>query len=462
MTGGGHGSRDARSPTLRLGAGSAWWGDRVDPAGDLARDGALDYLCFETMAEATMSAARVRMRADPRYPGYDTYLDERMYAVLAACRRNGTRIISNQGWANPAAAGARIAAIARELGIPDLRIATVQGVVPDAVIDAFDGVVVESGARFRDLPFDRVSADAYLGASAIVEALRRGADVVVTSRVADPSLYVAPIAFEFGWSLDDWDRLGKATVVGHLMECAAQCTGGYFADPGYKSVPDLARVGFPIAIVEGTGDARITKLPAAGGLVTARTCKEQLLYEIHDPSAYVTPDVVADFSHVRFEEVDRDVVRVTGGTGHPRTPTLKICVGCHEGYIAEDWFFFAGPGALEKAKLAREVLEERFRIVGLRADEVRIDFLGVNAVHGGLSPAPTSPPYEVGVRVAARARDLREANKVVREVDAMAVCGVAGTGKRVPPRERSREVIGLHSILLPRDAVRVEVAFVEA
>jgi acyclic terpene utilization AtuA family protein len=447
--------------TLRLGAGAAWWGDRVDPAAQLARDGALDYLCFETMAEATMSSARVRMRADRAYPGYDTYLDERMYAVLASCRRNGTRIISNQGWANPLAAGARIAALARELGIQGLRIATVTGVVPDESVKHFDGRVLETGVRFQDLPFEIVSVDAYLGAAPIIEALKQGADVVVTSRVADPSLYVAPIAYEFGWSLDDWDRLGKATVVGHLMECAAQCTGGYFADPGYKEVPGLARLGFPIAIVDGGGDAVVTKLPTAGGLVTTRTLKEQLLYEIHDPSAYVTPDVVADFTHVRFEEIGKDRVAVRGGAGSARTGTLKACVGCHEGYVAEDWFFFAGPGALEKAKLAREVLEERFRIVDLRAEDVRIDFLGVNAVHGELSPAPVAPPYEIGVRVAARARDLREVTKVVREVDGMAVCGLAGTGKRVPPRERTREVIGLHSILLPRDEVGVEVRFVE-
>ena len=393
--------------TIRIGAGAAWWGDRIDPAAQLAREGALDYLCFETMAEATMSAARVRMRADPAYPGYDTYLDDRMEAVLAACRASGTRVVSNQGWANPVGAAERIVWNARRLGIRRLRVAAVEGAVPAEALRGHDGPVLETGARFRDLPFEIVAADAYVGAEPIVEALRQGADVVVTSRVADPSLYVAPIAYELGWRLDDWERLGQATVIGHLMECAAQCTGGYFADPGYKSVPGLARLGFPIAVVGEAGEAEITKLPSAGGLVTARTCKEQLLYEIHDPAAYLTPDVVADFRQVRLEEVGPDRVAVRGGTGRERTGTLKVCVGCHEGYVAEDWFFFAGPGALDRARLAREVLEERFRIVDLRADEVRIDFLGVNAVHGELSPEPAVPPYEVGVRVAARARAPR-------------------------------------------------------
>ncbi len=447
--------------SIRLGAGSAWWGDRVEPAAELARHGELDYLCFDTMSEATMSSARVRMRADRTYPGYDTYLDDRMYAVLESCVQHRTRIISNQGWANPDAAAARILEIARERGIRKLRVATVTGSVSKEILEGFDGRVLETGLPFRQLPFRIISVDPYLGAEWIVEALKEGADVVVTSRMADPSLYVAPIAYEFGWSLDRWDRLGKATVVGHLLECAAQCMGGYYGDPGYKDVPGLARIGFPIAIVDGDGDAILTKLPAAGGMVTESTCKEQLLYEIHDPSAYVTPDVVADFSNVTFEQVGKDRVRVSGGGGKTRTSTLKACVGCLEGHIAEDWFFFAGPGALEKASLAKEILLERFRIVNLQVEEVRIDFLGVNAVHGEISPEPASPPYEVGVRVVARGKDPREVNKVVREVDAMAVCGLAATGKRVPPRERSREVIGLHSILLPRDHVKVELKIEE-
>lgn len=450
-----------RGKSLRLGAGSAWWGDRIEPAAALARQGRLDYLCFETMSEATMSAAQVRMRVDASYPGYDTYLDDRMYAVLEACAQNRTKIISNQGWANPAAAGARIIEIAREMGIGRLRVATVAGTVLQEFLASLNGVVFETNLPFQELPFQIVSVDPYLGAEWIVEALKQGADVVVTSRVADPSLFVAPIAFEFGWGLDQWERLGKATVVGHLLECAAQCMGGYYADPGYKEVPDLARIGFPLAEVDAEGDAVITKLPQAGGMVTAATLTEQLLYEIHDPAAYLTPDVVADFSGVQFQQLAKDRVRVSGGRGRPRTDTLKACVGCHEGYLAEDWFFFAGPGALEKAEYARTLLEERFRIVELRAEEVRIDFLGVNAVHGPISPRPASPPYEVGVRVAAKGRELREVNKVVREVDAMAVCGLAATGKRVPPRERVREVIGLHSILIPRSQVNVELKIME-
>jgi hypothetical protein len=428
----------------------------VEPAVDIARNGRLDYLCFETMSESTMSAAQVRMRADPKYQGYDTYLDERIYAVLPACVQNGTKIISNQGWANPKAARARIFQIARELGIKKLRVAAVIGTVPGEVINKFDGPIMETGLPFQELKYPIISIDPYLGAETVVQALKQGADVVVTSRLADPSLYVAPLAYEFGWGAERWDLLGKGTVVGHLMECAAQCTGGYFCDPGYKDVPGLARLGFPIAEVDSDGNAVITKLPDTGGMVTERTCKEQLLYEIHDPAAYITPDVVADFSKVRFQQIEKDRVRIYGANGKPRTATIKACVGCFEGYVAEDWFFYAGPGALDKAKLVKEVLLERFEIVNLQAEEVRIEFLGVNAVHGAISPEPIAPPYEVGVRVVAKGSSLREVNKVVREVDGIGVCGLAATGKRVPPRERSREIIGIHSILVPREEVKVE------
>jgi hypothetical protein len=258
---------------------------------------------------------------------------------------------------------------------------------------------------------------------------------------------------EFGWDPLDFARLGPGTGVGHLLECGAQVTGGYFADPGFKDVPDPWDLGFPIAEVEPDGSTVITKLPGTGGAIDRMTATEQLLYEVHDPANYVTPDVVADFSTARLEEVGPDRVRVSGIGGKPRTPTLKVSIGCQEGFIGEDMFFYAGPGALRRAQLAKRVLEERFRIVGLQAEEVRIDFLGVNAIHGPASPADGPEPYEVAVRVAARTRTREEAAKVGREVDGMAVSGVGMTGKRVPFQDRTREVIGVWSTLIPREAV---------
>ena len=438
---------------VRLGMGSAWWGDRIRPAAALAERGDLDYLLFETMAEATISAAQVRRRADPAFPGYDTYFDERIRAVLPACDGRGTKIVSNQGWINPEGARERCLEIAAELGLGRLRVAAVVGGIVTDRLDRLVGGVFDGGADLAAIRPSVISAEAYLGAEPIVEALAAGADIVITSRVADPSLALAPLIHEFGWPLDDWERLGRGTCVGHLLECAGQVTGGYFADPGYKDVPGLERLGFPIAEVAEDGTAVITKLREAGGMVSPATCKEQLLYEVHDPARYLTPDVTADFTGVEFEAAGPDRVRVSGAGGFPRPDLLKVSIGCLEGFVAEDMFCYAGPGALERARLAERILRARLAEAEADADELRIDFVGLNAVHGEASPEPAAPPYEVAVRVAARARCRAEVEKVVREVDAIAVGGPAATGKRIPFGARVREVVGVWSGLIPRAAV---------
>jgi hypothetical protein len=448
--------------TIRIGAGSAWWGDRIEPAARNAAEGRLDYLCFETMAEATVSAAQVRKRRDPSFPGYDTYLDDRMSAVLPACMTNGTRIVSNQGWIDPEAAAARIAALLQELGHRGVKVAAVGGsLITDRALALCDRIL-ENGQPTSTLADSLVSAEAYLGAEPIVAALRDGARIVVTGRVADPSLFVAPMMFEFGWDPLDAARVGAGSGLGHLLECGAQVTGGYFADPGFKDVPRPWDLAFPIAEVEADGSAVLTKVEGSGGAVSLQTVKEQMLYEVHDPARYLTPDVTVDFTTARLEQVGPDRVRVSGISGHPRSPTLKVSIGCTEGFIGEDMFFHAGPGALRRARLSRQVLEERFGIVGLAAEALRIDFLGLNAIHGEATPADAPEPYEVAVRVAARTKTRAEAIKVGREVDGMAVSGIAHTGKRVPFQERFREVIGVWSSLVPREAVTPAVTFFES
>ncbi len=445
--------------TLRIGAGAAWWGDRIEPAALNAEQGDLDYLCFETMAEATVSAAQVRARRDPCFAGYDTYLDERMRAVLPACMRRGTRIISNQGWINPRGAAQRVTELLRELGIAGVKVAAVGGsLITDRVLDLAPSIL-ETGASTQTLADTLISAEAYLGAEPIVQALEQGAQIVVTGRVADPSLFLAPMVHAFGWDLLDHERLGAGSGIGHLMECGAQVTGGYFADPGLKEVPEPWNLAFPIAEVDAAGGVILTKVAGTGGGITVQTVKEQMLYEVHDPACYITPDVVVDFTQARLEQLGPDRVRVTGLTGKPRTGTLKVSMGCTEGFIGEDMFFYAGPGALRRAQLARRILQERFRIVKLDAEEVRIDFLGLNAVHGAATPADAPEPYEVAVRVAARTRTRQEAAKVGREVDGMAVSGIAHTGKRVPHQERTREVIGVWSALVPRQQVAAHIDY---
>jgi len=450
------------SKTIRIGSGSAWWGDRVEPAALNAERGDLDFLCFETMAEATVSAAQVRARRDPSFPGYDTYLEDRMRAVLPACMARGTRIVSNQGWVNPDGAAQRVVELLRELGITGVTVAAVNGsIITDRVLELTD-TILETGAPTATLGNSLISAEAYLGAEPIVEALAAGAQIVVTGRVADPSLFLAPMMHSFGWRADQHELLGAGNGIGHLMECGAQVTGGYFTDPGFKDVPEPWNFGFPIAEVEADGSCVITKTPGSGGAVTRATVKEQMLYEVHDPANYLTPDVVVDFTQAVITQVGQDRVRVTGLTGKPRTDTLKVSMGCTEGFIGEDMFFYAGPGALRRAQLARKILEERFKIVKLDAEEVRIDFLGLNAVHGAATPADAPEPYEIAVRVAARTRTRAEAAKVGREVDGMAVSGIAHTGKRVPHQERTREVIGVWSTLAPRTAVPATVRYFQS
>lgn len=448
--------------SLRIGAGSAWWGDRISPAALNAEQGELDYLCFETMAEATVSAAQVRKRRDPSFPGYDTWLDDRMRAVLPACLRRGTKIITNQGWINPDGAAQRIVHWLRELGASGIKVASVNGsLITDRVLELTD-TILENGRPTATLEPNLVSAEVYLGAEPLVEALKQGAQIVVSGRVADPSIFMAPMMYEFGWDALDHAHLGCGNGLGHLMECGAQVTGGYFADPGFKDVPRPWDLAFPIIEVESDGSAILTKVAGTGGAVNLLTVKEQMFYEVHDPANYVTPDAVVDFTTTRLEEIGPDRVRISKISGKPRTPTLKVSIGCAEGYIGEDMFFYAGPGAMRRARLAKQILEERFKIVELAAEELRIDFLGLNAIHGAMTPADAPEPYEVAVRVAARTKSREEANKIGREVDGMAVSGVGMTGKRVPHQDRTREIIGVWSSLVPREKIVPEIKLFES
>ena len=448
--------------SLRIGAGSAWWGDRISPAELNAEQGDLDYLCFETMAEATVSAAQVRKRRDPSFPGYDTWLDDRMNAVLPACLKRGTKIVTNQGWINPDGAAQRIVHWLRELGARGIKVASINGgLITDRVLDLTD-TILENGQSTATLQPSLVSAEVYLGAEPIVEALRQGAHIVVSGRVADPSIFMAPMMYEFGWDALDHAHLGRGNGLGHLMECGAQVTGGYFADPGFKEVPRPWDLAFPIIEVDDDGTAVLTKVAGTGGAVNLMTVKEQMFYEVHDPANYITPDAVVNFTTARLEQIGPDRVRVSDISGKPRTPTLKVSIGCAEGYIGEDMFFYAGRGALRRATLAKQILEERFKIVKLDAEELRIDFLGVNAIHGAMTPADAPEPYEIAVRVAARTKTREEANKVGREVDGMAVSGVGMTGKRVPHQDRTREIIGVWSSLVPREKIVPEIKIIES
>jgi hypothetical protein len=444
--------------TIRLGAGAGYSGDRIEPALELAEHGDLDYLVFECLAERTIALAQQARRLDPG-GGYDPLLEERMRAVLPACAQRGIRIVTNMGAANPVAAAHKVAAIAASLGLRGLTVAAVTG---DDVLDLLrtgEHRLEETGAPLASLGDRIVSANAYLGAAPIRDALVAGAQVVVTGRVADPALFLGPLVHAFGWRLDEWPRLGQGTVVGHLLECAGQITGGYFADPGYKEVPNLARLGFPIGEVAEDGTVVITKVASAGGCVTPATVKEQLLYEIHDPRRYLQPDVVADFGDVTVEADGPDRVRVSGGTGHAPTGTLKTSVAYVDGYAGEGQISYAGPGALARARLALDIVRERFAIVGLASRETRFDLIGVDALHGAGRAQAAAEPYEVRVRVVARTDTMREAQRVGNEVETLYTNGPAGGGGVT---KAAREIVAVQSVLLPRAQVRPAFQLVEA
>jgi hypothetical protein len=444
--------------TIRIGSGAGYSGDRIEPAIELAEKGDIQYLVFECLGERTVALAQQARMKNPE-SGYDPLLEERMRAVLPLCAAKGIKIVTNMGAANPEAAARKTADIAKSLGLSALKIAAIVG---DDVLDAckdgdlpimeFDGTIKQLGNRL-------LSANAYLGAEPMAKALTAGADIVITGRASDPALFLAPMIHAFGWAMDDWNLLGQGTVAGHLLECAGQVTGGYFADPGYKDVADLARLGFPIGEVGEDGSLVVTKVAGSGGAVTAQTCKEQLLYEVHDPAKYFQPDVVADFSQVKVEEIGPDRVRVSGGRGAKRTDTLKISVGYVDSYIGEGQISYAGPGALARGRLALEIVRERLKLTNVAASELRFELVGVDSLHGPEVSARASEPYEVRVRVSGRTENLREAVRIGNEVETLYTNGPAAGGGAW---KSARDVVAVASVLLPRELAKPQVRFVGA
>jgi len=444
--------------TVRIGAGAGFSGDRIEPAVEVAERGGVQYLVFECLAERTIALAQQAKMKDPAL-GYDLLLADRMRAVLGTCHSKGIKIITNMGAANPVAAAEKTAAVACALELRGLKVAAVTG---DDVLDTVrkGGYLLDdTGETVASLGNRLVSANAYLGAGPIVEALAAGADVVITGRAADPSMFLAPLIHEFNWSMEDWTRLGRGTVVGHLLECAGQITGGYFADPGFKDVPDIARLGFPIAEVAEDGTAVITKVPGTGGVVSAATCTEQLLYEVHDPARYLQPDVVADFSGVSVTEAGPDRVRIQGGDGTKRTGTLKVSVGYVDSYVGEGQISYAGPGAVARGRLALEIVAERLRLTGVQARELRFELIGVDSILGRKLSADAPEPREVRVRVVGRTDSLSEATRIANEVESLYLNGPASGGGVT---KSARDIVGIRSTLLPENLVKTAVQIVES
>lgn len=441
---------------IRIGAGAGFAGDRIEPALELVERGGLDYLVFECLAERTIAAAQLQRQRDPA-AGFDPLLLERMRRVLPAARAHGVRIVTNAGAANPAGAAHAVAALARAMGTAGLRIAAITGDDVLGLLRQADYPLVDRAGTTADLS-RIVSANAYLGAGPIAAALAQGAEVVITGRVGDPALFVGPMVHAFGWSLDDAPRIGRATVIGHLLECAGQLTGGYFADDDRKQVAGLARLGFPFADVAPDASAELGKVAGSGGALTIASCKEQLLYEILDPGAYPQADVVADFRSVRFTARGPDRIAVTGGDGRPRPDTLKVSIGYDDGFIGEGQISYAGPGAVGRARLAGTIVEQRLAIIGAPVTEVRSELIGVDSVDRR-ARAPAVEPAEVRLRVVGRSDSAEAAALIGREVEALYTNGPFGGGGAVAA---VRPVLAVASTLIPAVQVRPAITLVEA
>ena len=454
------------SDLFLVGNASGFSGDRIDAAPPvvrtLIRRGLPSALFFECLAERTIALAQIEKRRDPD-AGYEPMLERLLEPILVDCARAGIPILGNFGAANPMAAARCVARLARRLGLPELRIGVVTGDDVSASVDLNALPVHEADAGLDMSAWTMVSANAYIGAAPLAQALAQGAQVVVAGRTSDPSLAIAPLMHHFGWSEEDWRNLAVGAACGHLLECGSQLTGGVFWDHGFKDIPDPANIGFPIAEVGRDGSLLVTKAEDTGGLVDLRSVKEQLLYELHDPAAYLTPDVTLDVTGVTMEQAGKDRVALRGIAGHARPERLKV-TACYEGsWLGEGEVSVAGPNALARARATADVLLQRVKQRGL-ARRARADLIGVSAVHdsddGALWRSYDGPePPDIRIRLAVEATSRDDADQAAREVLALLCCGTAGTSGarwRVTPRILTR------SFLVPREMVPTEVTVREA
>lgn len=440
--------------SIRIGSGAGTSDDRMVPALELAERGELDYLVFECLAERTVARENLARTKDPE-KGYTPSLHERLRLVLPACVENNVRIVSNMGAANPLSGARAARREARDLGLGDIPVAVVLGDDVTSVIRNMPELtLLETGEPLESILPKVASANAYLGADVICEALGTGAPIVLTGRVADPSLFVAPMMHEFGWSYEDYAMLAQGTAAGHLLECTASMSGGCFGWPGRKFVPDLANVGYPLGIIGEDGSVVVTKTPNSGGRVDVMTCTEQLIYEMHDPKAYITPDCVLDISDLELTQQLADHVRVTGARARARTDTLKVTIGYSDGYIGDGEVSYGGIDAVARAKWAAEVVKERLASQGFVYDDFRVDLIGMSSLHG--DPDSRPEPYEVRLRMAGRTNDRKAAHAIGFEIRAMHINGPGGAGGACEPRVR--DILAVKSVLLPRRFVNPQIA----
>jgi hypothetical protein len=446
--------------TIRVGNGCGFWGDNLDAPVILAEGGRLDYLTLEYLAELTMSILALQKERDPQAGFAADFLDvlQRLAPVLK--KQQNLKIITNAGGMNPLGCAAQARGILARAGLADRRIATVSG---DDLMPRLDALLA-AGHPFKNLDTgealasvrDRVvSANAYLGARPIVDALGKGASVVITGRVADASLTLAPAVHELGWRWDDWDLLSAGTVAGHLIECGAQVTGGLWCN--WPEAGDLANVGYPIAEIAADGQFRISKPPGTGGVVNRETVSEQLLYEVGDPAAYLTPDVTSDFTTAHLKETSPgEEVEISGVRGKPATDTYKVSVAYRDGFAASGTLLVFGPGARAKAMRSSKIVLERLERAGFRPEHHYLECLGAGDGVPGVIPSECEPP-EVVLRVAVRDRRKSVVERFTKEFAPLVTSGPPGITGYTTGRAPVREVFAYWPALLAKDTVEPDV-----
>ena len=450
--------------TVRIGGGQGFWGDALDAPKRLVEGGPIDYLMLDYLAEVTMSILQKQKERDPAM-GYARDFIGAVESVLPAVAGRGVRIVANAGGVNPRACAAAVRKVAEAHGVSEkIKIGVVTG---DDLLNRLDELVgaghalahMETGEPLATVRERVLSANAYIGSAPIVEALARGADIVITGRSTDTALTMAPLRHEFGWGGDDYDRLAAGIVAGHIIECGAQCSGGNCLYD-WRNIPDLADVGYPI--IEGAADGTfvVTKHPGTGGRVSVETVSEQLVYEMGDPHAYITPDVIADFTTIQLAQAGPDRVRVSGVRGAAATDKLKVSIAYRSGFKAVGTLVYAWPDAFEKAQVADRVLRERLDRLGLRFDKVLTEFVGVSATHGRLAGAPAPDLAEVQLRVGVRGERKGDIERFTRELAPLVLNGPPSVTGFAGGRPKVEEIVAYWPALVDKRVVQTAVEIV--
>ena len=450
---------------IRIASGQGFWGDLIDAPFHQVTKGKVDYLVMDYLAEVTMSILQKQKIRNPVL-GYARDLPELLKRILPICMDKGVKIITNGGGVNPVACADAILGIAVKSNINKLTIAVILG---DDIRDNINEIIsagcelnnMDSGESILHYKDKLVSANVYFGASPIVEALKKGADVVITGRTTDTGLTLAPMIYEFDWDKNNYNLMAAGTIAGHILECGAQSTGGNFLGD-WKSIDNMADIGFPIAEAYPNGEVIITKHPGTGGKVTFETVAEQLLYEIADPSAYITPDCVADFSSIKLQDLGNDKVRVYDIKGKEATAFYKVSCSYADGYTASGSLTYSWPDALSKARAADQILRKRLDNLGLKFDEIRTEFIGYNSTHGPLSVKIDEDNInEIMLRVAVRSKEYESVKRFGMEIAPLILTGPPSVTGFAGGRPRPSEIIAYWPALIPKKLVRPEVKILE-